>query len=91
MTPSPATPPPSVFYKPEDPVFPAVSDDDLWRSVHALLLDAYGQDRVLQEHARQAFEGVCADLNDSLLFRDFFRKVRLRWLWQRPPLPRGMV
>lgn len=90
MTPA-ETSSPSVFYAAEDQVFPAISDDDLWRSVHALLLDAYGQERVLPEHARQAFEAVCAELDDSLAFKDFFRKVRLQWMWQRPPLPRGVA
>ena len=90
MSSSDASPPVAV-YKDEDIVFPSTSDDDLWMSVHALLLEAYGPERVLQEHARRSFESVCADLEDSLPFKAFFRKVRLHWLWQRPPLPRGVI
>lgn len=79
-----------VPYGPEDRIFPSTSDDDLWKSVYALLHEAYPE-RLLTEHARWAFETVCAELDDYLLFKDFYRKVRLKWLWQRPPAPRGML
>lgn len=77
-------------YKDADRVFPSVSDDDLWLSVQHSIQRAYPE-RALTEHVRWAFEEVCAELDDYLLFKDFLRKVRLKWLWQRPPAPRGML
>ena len=82
---------PSLPYKPDDRVFPAVDDDDLWRCVQIVLLHEYGEERVRLEHARWAFDAVCDELDDYLAVDDFIRKVRLKWLWQRPPLPRGLV
>lgn len=86
MTSSDAPPP----YGLEDRIFPSPSDDDLWISVYTLLREAYPE-RLLLEHARWAFETVCEECDDYMLFKDFFRKVRLTWLWKRPPAPRGMV
>lgn len=80
----------SIVYVPEDRVFPAPDDDDLWRSVYSVLRADY-PDRVLPEHARWAFEAVCAEQDEYMLFKDFLRKVRLKWLWKRPPAPRGMT
>jgi hypothetical protein len=77
-------------YALEDRVFPSPSDDDLWRSVLAAMRREY-PDRVLLEHVRQAFERVCDENDDAMLFKDFLRKVRLAWLWKRPPAPRGML
>lgn len=77
-------------YAPEDRIFPSPTDDDLWMSVHTILRADY-PDRALLEHMRWAFEAVCAEQDDYMLFKDFLRKVRLKWLWKRPPAPRGMV
>ena len=77
-------------YKPEDRVFPSVSDDDLWVSVERSIMEQYPE-RALLEHVRWAYETVCEELDDYLLFQDFLRKVRLKWLWKRPPLPRGVA
>lgn len=81
----------SLPYKQDDSVFPAADDDDLWTCVQRILMQDYGPERVQLEHARWAFEAVCAELDEYLPARDFVRKVRLKWLWQRPPLPRGIV
>ncbi len=78
-------------YALDDTIFPTPSDDDLWQSCYQTLLADYGPERVLLEHARWAFESVCEELGDALPFGAFLRKVRLRWLWKRPPLPRGVV
>ena len=77
-------------YAPEDRIFPSPSDDDLWVSVYAILHADY-PDRALLEHVRWAFEAVCDESDDYMLFKDFLRKVRLKWLWKRPPAPRGML
>lgn len=77
-------------YGPEDRIFPSPSDDDLWISVYTLLREAYPE-RMLLEHARRAFETVCEDSDDYMLFKDFLRKVKLKWLWKRPPAPRGLA
>ncbi len=87
----PKVPLPSLPYKPDERVYPGVGDDDLWFCVQTVLAAEYGPERVLMEHARTAFEAVCADLDEALPLNDFLRKVRLRWLWQRPPLPRGVA
>lgn len=76
-------------YGPEDRIFPSVSDDDLWRGVYARLREAYPE-RLLLEHARWAFETVCEENDDGMPFKDFVRKVKLTWLWKRPPAPRGV-
>ena len=80
----------NIPYAPDDRVFPASDDDDLWTSVYSILRADY-PDRILLEHARWAFEAVCAEQDDYMLFKDFLRKVRLKWLWKRPPAPRGMA
>lgn len=80
----------TVVYAPDDRVFPSLSDDDLWTSVYTLLREAYPE-RVLLEHARWAFEAVCEAHDDYMRFRDFYRKVKIKWMWERPPAPRGMV
>ena len=80
----------NIAHAPEDCIFPSPSDDDLWASVYADIREGY-PDRALLEHVRQAFETVCAEQDDVLLFKDFLRKVRLTWLWKRPPAPRGMI
>lgn len=77
-------------YGPEDRIFPSLSDEDLWTGVFALLKGAYPE-RVLPEHARAAFEAICDEHDEYMLFKDFYRKVRLRWLWERPALPRGVA
>lgn len=77
-------------YSDQDRVFPSATDDDLWISVFTRLQREYPE-RVLMEHVRQSFEAVCKDTDDYLLFKDFMRKVRLHWLWKRPPAPRGML
>lgn len=82
--------PQKVFYSDEDRVFPSRSDDDLWSSVIALMQNDY-PGRILVEHVREAFEAVCEENDDYMLFKDFLRKVRLKWLWKRPPAPRGML
>jgi len=79
-----------IVYGPKDRIFPTQSDDDLWNSVYALLVRDYPE-RALLEHVRWAFEAVCDELDDYLLFKDFLRKVRLKWLWKRPPAPRGVL
>ena len=84
-------PPAALPYAEHDRVFPAVDDDDLWLCVRTVLFAEYGPERVQLEHARRAFEAVCNELDDYLPFKDFLRKVRLQWLWQRPPVPRGLV
>ncbi len=81
---------PDLPYSPGDKVFPSPSDDDLWVSVWRALAAEY-PDRALSEHVRRAFEAVCDELEEYLSFGDFLRKVRLKWLWKRPPLPRGMA
>jgi hypothetical protein len=48
-------------------------------------------ERALLEHVRQAFDLVCEENDDDMTFKDFLRKVRLAWLWKRPPAPRGML
>lgn len=83
-------PPHAIPYSAEDRIFPSPSDDDLWTSVLARMQSDYPE-RVLEEHVREAFETVCDESDDYLLFKDFLRKVRLRWLWKRPPAPRGML
>ena len=80
----------TIPYAPEDRIFPSPSDDALWVSVHTILSADYPE-RVLMEHARWAFEAVCAEQDDYMLFKDFLRKVRLKWLWKRPPAPRGLL
>ena len=80
----------TIAHAPEDRIFPSPTDDDLWASVYAVIRENY-PDRALLEHVRQAFEAVCAEQDDVLLFKDFLRKVRLTWLWKRPPAPRGMI
>lgn len=77
-------------YAPEERIFPSFTDDDLWMSVYTIMCADYS-DRVLLEHVRWAFEAVCAEQDDYMLFKDFLRKVRLKWLWKRPPAPRGVV
>lgn len=77
-------------YEPDEMIFPSLSDDALWHSVFALLKKAYPE-RVLLEHARQAFEDTCSEYHDYMTFKDFYRKARMRWLWKRPALPRGIV
>lgn len=77
-------------YAPEDRIFPSPSDEDLWTGVYAAMRADY-PDRALPGHVRQAFEAVCAEQDDYLLFKDFLRKVRLKWLWKRPPAPRGVA
>ena len=84
------TPAPKLPYAPEDSVFPSPSDDDLWQTVFQTLKADYPE-RVLVEHARWAFEAVCAEHADSMPAKDFIRKVRLKWLWKRPPAPRGVL
>ncbi len=81
---------PKAVYGPDDRIFPSLSDADLWHSVLALLKEAYPE-RVLAEHAREAFEAVCDEQDDYMPFKDFYRKVRIRWMWKRPPLPRGVA
>lgn len=83
-------PPDSTPYSLRDKIFPSATDDDLWTSVFTILQREY-PDRVLMEHVRQAFEAVCGENDDYMLFKDFLRKVRLTWLWKRPPAPRGML
>ncbi len=78
-------------YGADEMIFPTVRDDDLWQTTYQALVAEYGPARVLLEHARKAFELVCEESADSMQMRDFLRKVRLKWLWERPPLPRGMV
>jgi hypothetical protein len=80
----------SLPYAQDERIFPSVSDDDLWRGALAFMMEQY-PDRALPEHVRQAFEAVCADNDEYMLFKDFLRKVRLFWLWKRPPAPRGML
>jgi hypothetical protein len=80
----------SIRHAPDDSIFPSVSDGDLWASVWTTMRAAYPE-RALAEHVRQAFESVCAEQDEALRFGDFMRKVRLTWLWKRPPLPRGMT
>lgn len=77
-------------YGPEDRIFPSLSDGDLWNSVLFLIQEAY-PDRALPEHVREAFEAVCEESDDYMPFKSFHRKVRVRWLWKRPALPRGVV
>lgn len=77
-------------YGPDDRIFPSLSDTGLWDSVFALLMEAYPE-RALPEHVREAFEAVCDESDDYMLFKDFYRKVRVRWMWKRPPLPRGVA
>ncbi len=84
-------PMPPMPYQPDERVFPDAGDDDLWRCAQTLILHDYGEERARLEHIRWAFEAVCAELDDYLSLKDFLRKVRLKWLWQRPPLPRGLV
>lgn len=76
-------------YSPEDRIFPSESDKDLWNSVLIHLLAAYPE-RALPEHVRQAFVSVCEDSGESMLFKDFLRKVTIAWMWKRPPAPRGL-
>lgn len=80
----------NIPYAAEDRIFPSLSDDDLWISTLAHMRRDYPE-RVLVEHVRQAFESVCQESDDYMLFKDFLRKVRLQWLWKRPPAPRGML
>ncbi len=77
-------------YGPEDRISPSPSDDDLWKTIQAILTAQY-PDRIMLEHLRWAFDAVCAETGESMLFKDFLRKVRLKWLWKRPPLPRGLA
>ena len=77
-------------YAPGDRIFPSPADDDLWTSVYAAMRAEYPE-RALLEHVRWAFETVCAEQGDFMLFKDFLRKVRLKWLWKRPPAPRGVL
>lgn len=77
-------------YSPEDRVFPSISDDDLWLGVYAAISAEYPE-RALLEHVRGAFEAVCAEHDDYMSFKSLLRKVRLHWLWKRPPVPRGML
>ncbi len=92
MTASPASSPksPALPYAPGDRVFPSPSDDDLWRTVWLSLSRAYPE-RALMEQVRWAFEAVCEEESDHMSCKDFLRKVRLKWMWKRPPLPRGMA
>ena len=78
-------------YKPDELVFPTQSDDDLWQTTYTTIVRNYGEARVMQEHVRWAFEAVCDECQNSLTMQDFIRKVRLKWLWKRPPLPRGVT
>lgn len=77
-------------YSLSDRVFPSLSDDDLWMSVFISIRDEYPE-RAIMEHIRQAFERVCGENDDYMLFKDFLRKVKLAWLWKRPPAPRGII
>lgn len=77
-------------YSPGDRIFPSQSDDDLWTSVFVSIRKQYPE-RAIIEHIRQAFERVCEENDDYMLFKDFLRKVKLAWLWKRPPTPRGIV
>lgn len=76
-------------YGPDDLVFPTPSDADLWLSVLTFLQHEY-PDRALEAHVREAFESVCRELDDSLPFKNFLRKVRIAWMWRRPATPRGV-
>ena len=84
------TEPANASYRPEDRVFPSPSDDDLWQSVFDDLRGKYPE-RALMEHIRQAFERVCEENDDYMSYKDFLRKVKLAWMWQRPPAPRGVL
>ena len=77
-------------YALDERIFPSPSDDDLWVSVLAHMREEYPE-RVLEKHVRQSFETVCQANDDYMLFKNFLRKVRLNWLWKRPPAPRGML
>lgn len=90
MTQQNQLPLPGAEYEPEDTILPSAQDEKLHRSVYNALLQRYPE-RILPEHVRQAFEIICAECKDALPFKDFLRKVRLQWLWKRPPAPRGVV
>ena len=77
-------------YSPEDRIFPSVTDNDLWISVLTAIQREYPE-RALAGHVRQAFETVCEENDAYMPFKNFLRKVRLIWLWKRPPAPRGML
>ncbi len=76
-------------YSDEEPVYPAVDDDDLWGCVRADFERRY-QGRYTLEHLRQAFETVCSQAGEKMPLAEILRKVRLKWLWERPSLPRGL-
>ena len=80
----------NIPYSPDDRIFPSPSDGDLWASVLTHMKNDYPE-RVLEEHVREAYEAICDEADTYMLFKDFLRKVRLRWLWKRPPAPRGML
>lgn len=82
--------PRGIPYSAGDRIFPSPTDDDLWISVLAHMRRDYPE-RALVEHVREAFEAVCEENDDYMPFKDFLRKIRLKWLWKRPPAPRGMV
>lgn len=76
---------------PATPVFPSRSDTELWQKTLDFLHKKY-PGRVMEEHARQAFESVCAELDSSssVDLKNFLRRVATKWMWERPALPRGV-
>ncbi len=72
-------------------VNPNVYDDELWNFVYQNLLEEYGKERVMLDHARAAFEIACNKSDNPLSVKELLRKVKLAWLWERPPLPRGII
>ncbi len=89
-TPDRNTHPPRTIIAPQTLVYPSIEEDSLWENALHALVAQYGAERVVPEHVRQAFDTVCDNNMERMSFHDFLRKVRLAWLWQRPPLARGM-
>ncbi len=75
----------------QEKILASVNDDELWQFAYNKMLEEYGAERVLIEHARLAFEKACDKCKNAVTIEDFMRKMRLAWLWERPPLLRGIV
>ncbi|AAS97752.1 hypothetical protein [Nitratidesulfovibrio vulgaris] len=68
--------------RPTDPVYPDISDDDLW--LHILAdLDAFYGDRFNLDQKRQAFTKTCEAFDDYVPLERFTKRVRVNCVWNR--------
>ena len=68
--------------RPTDPVYPDISDDDLW--LHILAdLDAFYGDRFNLDQKRQAFTKTCEAFDDCVPLERFTKRVRVNCVWNR--------